>query len=120
MTEVEKAQARVQQLENEKAALAKEAQTLKLQREFETRVRDAKLEFRNPLAAQDAFKALVELMDEDEIEVTDAHVKTLVRERDYYFGKVDQTAHGNDGSAKGKGNKAIATQEAVAEKRFRI
>lgn len=120
LTEVEKAQARAKQLEDEKAALARENQTLKLQREFEGKVRDAKLEFRNPLAAQDAFKALVELMDEGETEVTDDHIKKLVKERDYYFGKADITVHNNDGGPKGKGNQSITTQELVAKKKQKI
>jgi hypothetical protein len=119
LTEVEKAQARAKQLEDEKAALAKENQTLKLQREFEGKVRDAKLEFRNPLAAKDAFQALVELMG-DETEVTDDHIKRLTKERDYYFGKADTTVHNNDGGQKGKGNKAITSQELVAAKKKKI
>lgn len=120
LTEVEKAQARAKQIEEEKVALAKENQTLKLQRAFESKLRDAKLEFRNPLAAEDAFKALVELMDEGETEVTDDHIKRLVKERDYYFGKADPTVHNNDAGNKGKGNTAITTKEAVAAKKRRI
>lgn len=120
MTEVEKANARAKQLEDEKAALAKEAQTLKLQRQFESKVRDAKLEFRNTLAAEDAFKALVDLMGEGETEVTDDHIKRLTKERDYYFGKADTTPPGNDGGKKGKANKAITTNDAVAAKKRKI
>lgn len=116
MTEVEKAQTRAKQLEDEKAALAKENQTLKLQRDFESKVRDANLQFKNSHAAKDAFNALVEIMG-DETDMTDDHIKLLTKERDYLFGKADQAVHNNDGSAKGKSNKAIVTNEKVAEKR---
>ena len=119
LTEVEKAQARAKQLEDEKAALARENQTLKLQREFEGKVRDAKLEFKNSLAAKDAFGAIVELLD-GETEITDDHIKQLVKERDYYFGKPETNTQSNDAKSKGKGNTNILTEEQIAKKKKSI
>jgi hypothetical protein len=116
MTEVEKATAKAKAVEEEKEKLAKEVQTLKLQRSFEDKVRDAKLEFKNSLAAKDAFNALVELMGED-TEITDEHIKTLSKDRDYLFGKVDPNNQNNDASKKGKANSTILTQELVNQKR---
>jgi len=117
LTEVEKATARAKQLEDEKATLARENQTLKLQRDFESKVRDANLQFKNSHAAKDAFHALVELMDED-TEVTDDHIKQLLKERDYLFGKSENPNLGNDAGKKGKANSKIVTKEAIAEKKF--
>lgn len=119
MTEVEKANAKAQAAEQEKERLAKENQTLKLQREFEVKVRDAKLEFRNSLAAKDAFGALVELLD-GETEITDDHIKKLVKERDYYFGKPENNFQNNDARNKGKGDKNILTEEQRSKKRKSI
>ena len=116
LTEVEKATARAKALEEERAQLAKENQTLKLQRDFEARVRDASLSFRNSHAAKDAFHALVEILG-DETEVTEEHIKQLVRERDYLFGKAEQTVTGNDGTRKGKANESVLTQEKIDAKR---
>lgn len=116
MTEVEKANAKAHAAEEEKTRLAKENQTLKLQRDFENKVRDAKLEFRNSLAAKDAFHGLVEILGED-TEVTDDHIKQLVKDRDYLFGKSDTTVINNDGDKKGKNNQAITSQDAIAAKK---
>ncbi len=119
MTEVEKANAKAKAAEEEQARLAKENQTLKLQRAFEDKVRDAKLEFINSNAAKDAFNALVELLG-DETEITDDHIKTLSKDRAYYFGKPVDNNLNNDASQKGKGNKNILTQELVDKKRTMI
>ena len=119
MTEVEKANANAKALEEEKASLAKENQTLRLQRAFEDKVRDAKLEFKNSLAAKDAFNALVELMGE-ESEITDDHIKQLTKDRDYLFGKPDPNTQRNDATSKGKANQNILTQELVNQKRNMI
>ena len=116
MTEVEKATTKAKAADEEKERLVKENQTLKLQRAFEDKARDAKLEFKNSLAAKDAFKAIVELLG-DETEITDDHIKQLVKERDYYFGKAEVTNLDNDAGKKGKTNQAITTQEQIAAKR---
>lgn len=116
MTEVEKANAKAKAAEEEQARLAKENQALKLQRAFEDKVRDAKLEFRNSLAAKDAFNALVELMGKD-TEITDEHIKTLSKDRDYLFSKSDPNLQNNDASKKGRANSTILTQELVNQKR---
>ena len=117
LTEVEKVKQRADQLEQEKKTLAMENQTLKRQRDFEGLVRDAGLQFKNTLAAKDAFKALVEILGDDETEVTEEHIKQLVKERDYYFGKPDPSQINTDGSKKGKSNSTVTTQDAIAAKR---
>lgn len=119
MTEVEKANAKLTAAEEEKDRLAKENKTLKLQRAFEDKVRDAELEFKNSLAAKDAFSAVVELLG-DETEITDDHIKTLVKDRDYLFGKADVSNLNNDAGKKGKGNTNILTQEQIAKKKKAI
>jgi hypothetical protein len=81
-------------------------------------VRDAKLEFKNSHAAQDAFGAVLELMDDDETELTEDHVKQLVKEREYYFGKLETVnINSNDSRNKGRSDKTITTQQAIATKR---
>lgn len=118
LSEKEKAEARALKLEEEKQALARENQTLKLRQSFEAKVRDANLQFKNSLAAKDAFNALIEeVLEEDESEVTEDHIKQLVKERDYLFGKPDPNSINNDGSKKGKSNEAIITKEAIAAKK---
>ncbi len=117
LTEVEKATQRATKAENERLALAKENRDLKLQRDLEGKVRDAKLQFKNTHAANDAFRALQEILDDDETEVTDDHIKQLVKEREYLFGTPDPSTINSDGSKKGKSNGAGLTKEAVAAKR---
>ena len=119
LTEVEKANAKAKAAEEEKDRLAKENQTLKLQNSFVSKVRAMKLDFANELAAKDAFKAVVELLG-DETELTDDHIKQLVKERDYYFGKADSNTQRNDASEKGKANQSILTQEAIDKKKRSI
>lgn len=119
MTEVEKAQAQAKAAQEEKERLAQEYQTLKLQRDFETKVRDAKLEFRSSLAAADAFHALINLLD-GETEISDDHIKQLVKERDYLFGKPETNNSNNDAGKKGKANSSILTEEQVARKQKAI
>lgn len=120
LSEKEKAEARALKLEEEKQALARENQNLKLRQSFESKVRDANLQFKNSLAAKDAFNALTELLEEGETEVTDDHIKKLTRDRDYLFGKADTTTVTNDGSKKGKSNQAVTSQEAIAAKKKTI
>ncbi len=117
LTEVDKAKKRAADLEQEKLTLAKENQTLKRQRDFEGLVRDAKLQFKSSQAAKDAFRALEEILEDDETEVTADHVKQLVKEREYYFGTPDPNQINSDGGKKGKSNEAIITQEAIAKKK---
>lgn len=121
LTEVEKAQKRAKDLEDEKQVLARENQTLKLRQSFESQVRDASLTFKNSKAAKDAFNALVEeILEDGDTEVTGDHIKQLVKERDYLFGKPDPNTINNDGSKKGKTNSAVVTEEKVAEKKKKI
>jgi len=106
--------------EKERADRAEEeAKVLRLQRDFENKVRDAKLEFKNSLAAKDAFKAVVELLG-DETEITDDHIKQLVKDRDFLFGKADPVNLNNDAGKKGKGNTNILTQEQIEKKKRSI
>jgi uncharacterized protein (UPF0216 family) len=119
MSEAEKANARVKELETANQTLEQQIRTLTLQRDFEAQVRDANLTFRNSKAAKIAFKALVEdVMEEGETEVSEAHIKQLVKDLDYLFGKPETTTTGNDGSKKGKNNSAVASKETIAKKRF--
>ena len=121
LSEIEKANKRAQELEAHNATLAQQNKTLTLQRDFEARVRDANLTFKNSKAAKDAFKALVEdVLEEGDTEVTEEHVKQLLKERDYYFGKPDESTINNDGSKKGKNNPAVVTKEARAKKKFSL
>lgn len=119
MSEAEKATAHAKELETQLATLQQQNRTLTLQRDFEAQVRDANLTFKNAKAAKDAFKALVEdVLEDSDTEVTEAHIKQLVKDRDYLFGKAETTSTGNDGSKKGKTNQATITKEAVANKKF--
>lgn len=119
MSEAEKANARVKDLETQNQALEQQLRTLTLQRDFEAQVRDASLTFKNSKAAKDAFKALVEdVLEDGDTEVTEAHIKQLVKDRDYLFGKTETPSGGNDGSKKGKTSQAAVTKEAVAGKKF--
>lgn len=119
MSEIDKANAKAKTVEEEREKLAKENRMLTLQRDFENKVRDAKLEFKNSLASKDAFNALVELLG-DEKEITDEHIKTLVKERDYLFGKTEPVTYSNDAGAKGKANQTILTKELIAAKKQMI
>lgn len=120
MSEVEKANARSKELETQLTTLQQQNRTLALQRDFEARVRDASLTFKNSKAAKDAFKALVEeVLEDGDTEVTDDHIKQLMKDRDYLFGKAETSGStGNDGGKKGKANQAVASKELIAAKKF--
>jgi hypothetical protein len=119
LTEVQKAEAKAKAAEEEKTRLEAENKTLKLQRAFEDKVRDAKLEFKSSLAATDAFHALVALLDGED-EITDDHIKQLTQERDYLFGKSTESSQNNDARSKGKVNQRILTNELIDNKRKMI
>lgn len=116
MSEMEKVNAKAQAVEAEKERLAKENRILTLQRDFENKVRDAKLEFKNSLASQDAFRAALELVGEGS-EISDEQVKTLAKEREYLFGKTETVTSSNDAGARGRQNSAALSQEQVARKK---
>lgn len=121
MSEKEKAEARAKELEIKNQELAQQNRTLALQRDFEAKVRDASLVFRNSKAAKDAFKALVEeVLEDGDTDVTEDHIKLLLKERDYLFGKPDESTINNDGSKKGKSSSTIVNEEKVAEKKSKI
>lgn len=119
MSEMEKVNAKAKEIAEEKDRLARENRVLTLQRDFENKVRDAKLEFKNSLASQDAFRALLELIGEEN-EVTAEHVKVLAKEREYLFGKNETVTFSNDAVARGRQNTAALSQEQVARKKQTI
>ena len=117
LNEVQKAEAKAKTAEEEKARLEAENKALKLRGAFTTKARVLKLEFVNEKAEEDAFKALdVESVGDDHAGMEEA-LKTLVKERPYYFGKADTTVLNNDAREKGKTNRATLTQEQIAAKK---
>lgn len=118
LSEIDKEKEKVKAAEAERETLVKANRKLTLQRDIENKVRDAKLEFKSSLASQDAFHALEAMLGEDE-EMTDEHIKTLVKERDYLFRKAESNVYSNDAGAKGKGSKGL-TKEQIALKKQTI
>lgn len=118
LSEIDKVNAKAKQLEDEKATLAAENKTLKLERDFNSKVAAMKLTFANEKAAKAAFNALdLEVVGDDHSGLEDA-IKTLVKEQSFYFGNSSQQIQTiNDGSAKGKVNTTTTTAEAVEKKR---
>lgn len=100
-----------------KAAEAK-ASRLELQRRFEATVKELKLEFVSPTAAEDAFAHLKAEDVGDDFKGLPEAVKKLAEERDYLFGDVSQTVRTNiDATAKGKPTRTAVKQKTIDTKR---
>ena len=102
MSEVEKAQAKLQQIQEEKSALENELLDLKLRQAFYEAADNANLQFVSPEARQDALVlALAELEVGDNGDVNaDEVIESLQETRPYLFGK--KTIPETDGRKRGE------------------
>ena len=116
LSDTEKANKRIAELEKERDTLTAENAGLKLQREFDGSVKKLNLKFVNEKASDDAYSLLdAETVKEKGME---AAVKLLHEERSYLFGTVEVPEL--DATKKNKNNPGVLTDDKKEELRRRI
>jgi hypothetical protein len=116
LSELDKAKKASEKAEAEKNKLEDEVRTMRLERNFEKKVKELELEFANPKAGETAFKLLdIETAGKDEKGMEEA-VKALLTDHSYLFSDAEPEPI-NDATRKGKRDPKTLKKEIVESKR---